>query len=151
MKTAREYVEKQRMEKVYVCSQYATRGNKETNLEFAKVFCMGIIEEGKIPVCPHLFFGQVLNDDVESQRAAGLRIGLDLLEDCSELRIYSRLSDGMRGEIAKAINLDIPVRIGNLAYIYSEDQAAVMEREILGDLEEIKNWPKVSYKREQTN
>lgn len=147
----RGYLGKERMEKVYVCSQYATRGNKETNLEFAKLFCMQIIEEGKLPICPHLFFGQVLNDEVKSQRAAGLGIGLDMLEDCSELRIYSCLSDGMRGEIAKAINMGIPVKIGDLAYIYSEDQAAAMEQEIMQELEEIKSWPKVSYKDEQTN
>ena len=83
----RGYLGRERMEKVYVCSQYATRGNRETNLEFAKLFCMQIIEEGKLPICPHLFFSQVLNDDVSSQRAAGLGIGLDMLEDCSELRI----------------------------------------------------------------
>ena len=74
-----------------------------------------------------------------------------MLEDCSELRIYSCLSDGMRGEIAKAINMGIPVKIGDLAYIYSEDQAAAMEQEIMQELEEIKSWPKVSYKDEQTN
>lgn len=130
-------VDKVGMERVYVCSQYGTRGNRETNLEFAKVFCMAVIEEGKIPICPHLFYGQVLNDDVESQRVAGLRMGLELLEDCSELRIFSRLSDGMKGEILKAEKLGIPVTIGNIAYIYSDDQAAAIVQEIWQDLEEL--------------
>lgn len=130
-------VDKVSMEKVYVCSQYGTRGNRETNLEFAKLFCGAVIEEGKIPICPHLFYSQVLNDEVESQRAAGLRIGLELLEDCSELRIFSRLSDGMKGEILKAEELGIPVTIGNIAYIYSDDQAAVIVQEIWQDLEEL--------------
>lgn len=130
-------VDKVSMEKVYVCSQYGTRGNRETNLEFAKLFCGAVIEEGKIPICPHLFYSQVLNDEVESQRAAGLRIGLELLEDCSELRIFSRLSDGMKGEILKAEELGIPVTIGNMAYIYSDNQAAVIVQEIWQDLEEL--------------
>lgn len=130
-------VDKVSMEKVYVCSQYGTRGNRETNLEFAKLFCGAVIEEGKIPICPHLFYSQVLNDEVESQRVAGLRIGLELLEDCSELRIFSRLSDGMKGEILKAEELGIPVTIGNMAYIYSDDQAAVIVQEIWQDLEEL--------------
>lgn len=130
-------VDKVSMEKVYVCSQYGTRGNRETNLEFAKLFCGAVIEEGKIPICPHLFYSQVLNDEVESQRAAGLRIGLELLEDCSELRIFSRLSNGMKGEILKAEELGIPVTIGNMAYIYSDDQAAVIVQEIWQDLEEL--------------
>lgn len=130
-------VDKVSMEKVYMCSQYGTRGNRETNLEFAKLFCGAVIEEGKIPICPHLFYSQVLNDEVESQREAGLRIGLELLEDCSELRIFSRLSDGMKGEILKAEELGIPVTIGNMAYIYSDDQAAAIVQEIWQGLEEL--------------
>lgn len=127
------------MEKVYVCSQYGTRGNKETNLEFAKLYCMAVIEEGKIPICPHLFYGQVLNDEVESQRAAGLKIGMELLEECSELRIYSRISEGMAAEILKAEELGIPVTIGNIAYIYSEDKAAAIVQEIWEELEVLQN------------
>lgn len=137
MENKEKNVDKVGMDKVYVCSQYGTRGNRETNLEFAKLFCMAVIEEGKIPICPHLFYGQVLNDDVESQRAAGLRIGLELLEDCSELRIFSRLSEGMKGEILKAEKLGIPVTIGNMAYIYSDDQAAAIVQEIWQELEEL--------------
>ena len=129
----------EKMKKVYVCSQYGTRGNKETNLEFAKLYCMAVIEEGKIPICPHLFYGKVLNDDVESQRAAGIRIGLDLLEDCSELRIFSRLSEGMKGEILKAEEIGIPVTIGNMAYIYSDEKAAAIAQEIWEDLEVLQN------------
>ena len=127
------------MQKVYVCSQYGTRGNKETNLEFAKLFCMAVIEEGNIPICPHLFLAAVLNDDVESQRAAGLKIGLELLEDCDELRIYSRISEGMKAEILKAEGLGIPVTIGNQGYIYSEDKAAELANEIWKDWEELQD------------
>lgn len=127
------------MQKVYVCSQYGTRGNKETNLEFAKLFCMAVIEEGKIPICPHLFLAEVLNDDVESQRAAGLKIGLELLEECDELRIYSQISEGMKAEILKAEELGIPVTIGNMAYIYSEDKAAAIVQEIWEELEVLQN------------
>lgn len=127
------------MQKVYVCSQYGTRGNKETNLEFAKLFCMAVIEEGNIPICPHLFLAEVLNDDVESQRAAGLKIGLELLEECDELRIYSQISEGMKAEILKAEELGIPVTIGNMAYIYSEDKAAAIVQEIWEELEVLQN------------
>lgn len=125
------------MEKVYICSQYGTRGNREVNLEFAKLFCMVVIEEGKIPICPHLFYGGVLNDDVKSQRAAGMRMGMELLKDCGELRVFSQLSEGMKEEIKAAEAAGIPVRIGNMAYIYSEDQAKSIEKEILQELEEL--------------
>lgn len=130
------------MKKVYVCSQYGTRGNRETNLEFAKMFCGAVIEEGAIPICPHVFYAGVLNDEVSSQRAAGLKIGLELLEGCSELRIYSRISEGMKAEIIKAEKLGIPVTIGNMAYIYSEDKAAELVQEIWQDWEELQNGKK---------
>ena len=127
------------MQKVYVCSQYGTRGNRETNLEFAKLFCMAVVEEEKIPICPHLFYAGVLNDDVESQRAAGLRMGLELLEGCSELRIFSRLSEGMKAEILRAEELGIPVTIGNLGYIYSAEKAAEVAHEIWKDWEALQD------------
>ena len=127
------------MKKVYVCSQYGTRGNKEVNLEFAKLFCGAVIEEGGIPICPHLFYAEVLNDEVESQRAAGLKIGLELLKDCQELRICSRISEGMKAEILLAEKLGIPVTIGNMAYIYSEDKAAEIANEIWQDWEELQD------------
>ena len=139
MENKEKNVDKVGMEKVYVCSQYGTRGNRETNLEFAKLFCMAVIEEGKIPICPHLFLAEVLNDDVESQRAAGLKIGLELLEECDELRIYSQISEGMKAEILKAEELGIPVTIGNMAYIYSEDKAAAIVQEIWEELEVLQN------------
>lgn len=40
-----------RVPRVYICSQYGSRGDMITNLELAKAYCMAVIEEGKIPVC----------------------------------------------------------------------------------------------------
>lgn len=125
------------MDKIYICSQYSTRGSRAENLEMAKLFCRQVIEEGKIPICPHVFYGPILDDDVPAQRTMGLLMGLNLLEDCRELRIYSRLSEGMKGEILKAAAFGIPVSIGNLAAVHSEDQAAAVEAEIVADLEEL--------------
>ena len=114
----RELEKEESMERVYICSQYGSRGDKATNLELAKFFCMTVIEEGKIPICPHLFYAQVLNDDVKSQRAAGMRMGLELL---------------------KAKEWGIPITIANMAVIYSEDQAAYAEEEIAKELREVLN------------
>lgn len=135
----RELEKEESMERVYVCSQYGSRGEKATNLELAKFFCMMVIEEGKIPICPHLFYSQVLNDDVKSQRAAGMRIGLELLRDCMELRIFTNISEGMKGEILKAREWGIPITIANMAVIYSEDQALYEEQEIVKELREVLN------------
>ena len=44
------------MMRIYICSQYGSRGNKETNLELAKMYCMNVIEGGNLPICPHVFY-----------------------------------------------------------------------------------------------
>lgn len=124
----------ERQERVYICSQYGSRGNMSTNLELAKAYCMAVIEEGKIPICPHLFLAGVLNDEIPSQRAAGIKIGLELLKDCNEMRVYSLLSEGMKGEISAAKEQGIPVRVADLSCIYSEEKRAEAEEEIEADL-----------------
>lgn len=122
-------------QRVYICSQYGSQGNKENNLELAKLFCMNVIEGGNVPICPHLFLSQVLNDDVSSQRQQGLSIGLRMLEDADMLLVCSRISKGMAAEIAKAWNMEIPVVIMNMKNLYGEDQAAAVEKEIQEELE----------------
>lgn len=121
--------------RVYVCSKYGTRGNKETNLELAKMFCMCLIEGGYTPICPHVFYHEVLNDEVPSQRAAGLELGLHLLEDCDVLLVCSGISEGMKAEIKRAWELEIPVEIMDMSVIYGEDQAAAVHEAIRGELE----------------
>lgn len=122
-------------QRVYICSQYGSQGNKQNNLELAKLFCMNVLEGGHVPICPHLFLCQVLNDDVNSQRECGLNAGLRMLEDADMLMVCSRLSEGMKAEIEKAWEMEIPVEIMDMRAIYGEDQAAAVEKEIREQLE----------------
>lgn len=121
--------------RVYVCSKYGTRGNKETNFELAKMFCMCLIEGGYTPICPHVFYHEVLDDEIPSQRTAGLELGLRLLEDCDVLLVCSVLSEGMKAEIKRAWELKIPVEIMDMNVIYGEEQAAAVQEGIRGELE----------------
>lgn len=123
--------------RVYICSMYGSRGNKETNLELAKMYCMNVIEGGAVPICPHVFLSPVLNDDIPSQRAAGLRIGLSMLEDCDVLLVCSAISEGMKAEIKRAEELGIPVEIMSLSWLYGEDQAPLIEEEIAKEMREL--------------
>lgn len=70
-----------RMERVYICSQYATRGDMTANLGSARTICREVIDEGRIPICPHLAYSGVLDDRIADQRAAGFKIGLELLRE----------------------------------------------------------------------
>ena len=66
-------------------------------------------------------------------------MGLELLKDCGELRIFTNISEGMKGEIRQARERGIPITIANMAVIYSEDQAAYAEEEIAKELREVLN------------
>ena len=95
---------------VYVCSPYAT-GNVQENVERAREYCKLVLQEGFIPVAPHLIYPQFLCDEDESEREQGLACGLALLEVCAEVWVFGDpgRSEGMQREIAYANEKEIPV------------------------------------------
>ncbi|GHU54053.1 hypothetical protein FACS1894132_08040 [Clostridia bacterium] len=63
------------MKKVYICSPYREYTDKqdhqlpvEDNIENAVNYCKIAIANGCLPVCPHIYFIQFLDDDKISQR-----------------------------------------------------------------------------------
>lgn len=93
---------------ICVCSPL--RGDVEANVAKAKEYCRDITLEGNIPIASHVYCTSFLDDSVEEERQAGMRIGTFLLRFCDELRVYGdRLSEGMRAEIIKAKEFGIPV------------------------------------------
>lgn len=98
------------MKFVYVCSPY--RGDVERNVAKAHGYCRFAVTQGVIPLAPHIYFTQFLDDDIPEERLAGLRIGLNILERCDELWVFgTRISKGMKAEIRAAEQLGIPVCI----------------------------------------
>ncbi len=94
---------------VYIASPYA--GDIENNIRFAKAACRLAMEEGSTPVAAHLLYPQMLDDSIPEQRELGIRMGLKLLEACSELWLCgSRVSDGMQEELKAAWRHRVPVR-----------------------------------------
>jgi len=95
--------------KVYICSPY--KGNTERNTARARTYCRFAFDEGFVPVAPHLYFPQFLDDSDKDERAAGLRYGLEQLWQCREVWVFGLvISDGMRAEIELANDLKIHVR-----------------------------------------
>ena len=94
--------------KIYVCSPL--RGDIEQNIENAKLYCTYIVREfGYIPVAPHIYFTQFLDDNIDSEREFGIRAGLSLLPNCDELWYFGRnITEGMTEEIDLAMKLGIP-------------------------------------------
>ena len=98
------------LKKIYVCSRL--RGDVETNIENAKRYCEYVVKGcGAIPIAPHIYFTQFLNDDIPEERAFGTLAGLQLLSECDELWYFGdSISKGMVTEIIAAKEQSIPVR-----------------------------------------
>ncbi len=98
------------MKKIYVCS--ALRGDIEENIEKARCYCEFIAREHKvIPIDPHIYFTQFLDDDIAEDREFGLNAGLSLLSECDELWYFGdRITRGMTDEICFAMEHHIPVQ-----------------------------------------
>lgn len=86
---------------VYICSPYA--GDVETNVDAARRYCRFAVEQGYIPVAPHLLFPQFLNDTDPRERQLGLFFGNALMSKCSEVWVFGDdISPGMEAEIRRA-------------------------------------------------
>ena len=93
---------------VYICSPY--RDNEEYNVAKAQFYCQFATEQGVVPIAPHIYFPQFLDDNDPTDRRLGLEIGLDLLKHCAELWVFgTRISEGMLNEIEAAKRFGIPV------------------------------------------
>jgi len=89
------------MKKVYICSPY--RGDVERNVGNARRYCRDAVKTGFIPVAPHIYFTQFLDDSVESERMAGIEAGIQLMLACDEVWVFGEPTDGMRQEIECAM------------------------------------------------
>lgn len=80
------------------------------NIEQAAKYCENACSLGVLAFAPHLYFTQFYNDTIPEQREKGLEMGLAMLEKCEELWVMgTHISQGMRGEIAHAKSLGIPI------------------------------------------
>ena len=98
------------MRKIYVCS--ALRGNQEENIKLARIYCEYVVREsGHLPVAPHIYFTQFLEDNNSQDREFGINAGLSLLSECDELWYFGdRVTRGMTNEICFALKHGIRVK-----------------------------------------
>jgi hypothetical protein len=94
---------------VYVASAYS--GNVTTNTEKAKQYCRFAMEQGQIPLAPHLMFPQFMNDSNPAERSLAMLMNRVMLGKCDELWIFgSLISKGMKREIKWAKRKKINIR-----------------------------------------
>lgn len=100
---------------VYICSPL--RGDYEANAENARTYCRVVMRYGPadvIPLAPHIYFPQFLDDTDDEERRIGMAAGIALLDRCEELWAFGldNPSEGMSAEIEHAKERGIPVRDG---------------------------------------
>ena len=97
---------------VYVCSAYS--GDVTANTEKAKQYCRFALEQGQIPLAPHLMFPLFMNDDDPAERELAIFMDVILLGKCDELWVFGdSISDGMAVEIDIAKKRRQPIRYFN--------------------------------------
>lgn len=86
------------MKKVYICSPL--RGDIIGNIERAKAYCKQAKDDGYLPIAPHIYFTQFMDDTIPDDRTLAMAMGIELLDMCDELWIFGNvISEGMRAEI----------------------------------------------------
>ena len=97
--------------KVFICSPLRphdeTEEEKQKELHrnqlLALFACRYAAEHGYMPMAPHLYFTQFMDDADPRDREDGIRYGLKWLEDCDEIWVIERrITEGMKREIAAA-------------------------------------------------
>lgn len=101
------------MKKAYICSPFraATDSEQERNIDYAKKLTLKALRDGFIPITPHLYLTQCLNEEDLYERQMGLDAGLALLEDCDVMYVglaYG-MSEGMCSEVKKAQTIGIDI------------------------------------------
>ena len=98
---------------VYICSPYRGDDEKETtkHIEYAVELLEFALTSGAAPIVPHLYFPQVLDDCIESDREIALRCGRTFLKKCDMMIAGCRygISEGMQEEIMIAMAAAMPI------------------------------------------
>lgn len=98
------------MKMTYICSP--CRGDYEKNIIKAQEYCREALLEGLLPIAPHVYFTQFVDDEKPEERERGLLSGLQLLRYCQLIRVYGcRVSAGMYNEIQLAGVLGIELEV----------------------------------------
>ena len=94
---------------VYICSAYS--GDVEGNLIRARKYSRYAVDEGTIPIAPHLLFPQFMEEDTERDLAMFMDIAI--LSKCRELWVFGELTAGMENEIAYAERKQMTIKYFN--------------------------------------
>lgn len=94
---------------VYICSPYS--GEVERNLEMARKYSRFAVDQHCLPITPHIYFTQFMNDEIPDERETALFMNLVLMSKCAELWVFGDvISKGMKAEIDRAKRKHLKIR-----------------------------------------
>ena len=86
---------------VYICSPLA--GDTVRHQENTRTYCRFAVEAVCIPIAPHIYFTQFMNDNDRKERDLALFMDIVLLSKCVELWVFGeKITSSMSIEIEKA-------------------------------------------------
>ena len=83
---------------IYICSAFS--GDMEGNTKKARAYSRYAVDQGFIPIAPHLLFPQFMKED--SERDLAMFMDIAILSKCKELWVFGNPTAGMQREIAYA-------------------------------------------------
>lgn len=94
---------------VYICSPYS--GDTERNVDNAKRYSRFAVDRHYLPVTPHIYFTQFMNDAIPDERDISIFMNWVLMSKCVELWVFGDIiSSGMKAEINRAKRKRMKIR-----------------------------------------
>jgi len=94
---------------VFICSPYS--GDIAANETKALQYCRFAVSKGCLPIAPHCYFPQFMDESNPTERELGIAFGIRLLGGCEQLWLFgTKITDGMRKEVNAAKNQGIIIR-----------------------------------------
>ncbi len=95
---------------IYICSPYS--GDPPGNTDKARRYSRFAVDQGAIPIAPHLLLPQYMKE--ETERELALFMDMVILDRCKELWVFGNfISAGMQAEIDRARKKRMKIRYFN--------------------------------------
>lgn len=108
-KVAQEKMKYSSMPLVYICSPL--RGDVSNNTRRAQLYSRFAVERGYLPITPHIYFPQFLDDEKGHERRKAFFMNKVLFSKCRELWVFGDyISEGMQTELNWAIRKRLPIK-----------------------------------------
>lgn len=94
---------------VYICSPYS--GDTEKNIENARKYSRFAVDRHCLPITPHIYFTQFMDDTIPKERDMAMFMNLVLMSKCAELWVFGdNISTGMKSEIDRGKRKHMKIR-----------------------------------------